>query len=133
MNDFQKWCKEILPIVQAAADGEQCQYNSRKDGSGEWFDMTKCGMFMHEMKYRIKPRTIKVNGFDVPEPMREAPKKGTEYFVAHLGASHMHGRATWNDDGIDLCYLQRGICHATKEAAIAHANAMLGIDQNKKD
>lgn len=133
MNDFQKWCKEILPIVKAAADGEQCQYNGRKDGSGEWFDMTKCGMFMHEMKYRIKPRTIKVNGFDVPEPMREAPKEGVEFFVASPAAEEFHAYFEWECEESDADWLSRGICHATKEAAIAHAKAMLGIDPNKED
>ena len=27
-------------------------------------------------KYRRKPRTITINGFEVPEPLREAPEEG---------------------------------------------------------
>jgi len=84
-------------------------------------------------EYRIKPSTIKVNGFDVPEPMREAPKIGVVYFIASLADERMYCGTKWNNDVHDRRFLSLGICHATKEAAISNAKAMLGIDPNRED
>lgn len=36
--------------------------------------------------------------------------------------------AVWCGDVCDTRWLPRGILHSTKEAAVAHAKAMLGID-----
>ena len=129
LNEFQKWCKEILPVVRAAANGEEIEYLSH---TGKWRDRGD-GMaetFKPRLKYRIKPRTITVNGFEVPEPMREAPEIGSRYWIATTTGQTLAGDAVWNADIADLLWLSRGICHYTKEAAIAHAKAMLGIDPN---
>lgn len=87
--------------------------------------------------FRIKPRTIKVNGFDVPEPMREKPKEGDVIYVVTLysqtgeqASSMPHSGSRWCNSGNQNFWLNHGLVHATKEAAIAHAKAMLGIDPN---
>ena len=129
LNEFQKWCKEILPVVRAAANGEEIEYLSH---TGKWRDRGD-GMaetFKPRLKYRIKPRAITVNGFEVPEPMREAPDIGTEYHLADAVNEDLAGSYQWKADSADSLWLSRGICHYTKEAAIAHAKAMLGIDPN---
>lgn len=78
--------------------------------------------------YRRKPRTHMVNGFEVPEPMREAPIDGT---LVWLSAPHIDdycASLTWSE-GRDWNrrYLARGLVHATKEAAVANAKAMIGV------
>ena len=127
LNEFQKWCKEILPVVQAAADGEEIQFYG--ESLKEWI-AKDLGSLNDGTKYRIKPRTITVNGFEVPEPVREAPEIGSRYWIATTTSHALSGDAVWNADIADLLWLSRGICHTTKEAAIAHAKAMLGIDPN---
>lgn len=80
----------------------------------------------------IKPiiKTIKVNGFDVPAPMSEAPEIGDEYFTPQTGYAVFYCANKWICDGYDQRFLSRGLVHATESAAIAHAKAMLGIDPN---
>lgn len=80
----------------------------------------------------IKPiiKTIKVNGFDVPAPMSAAPMIGDEYFTPQTGYAVFYCANKWICDGYDHRFLSRGLVHATKSAAIAHAKAMLGIDPN---
>lgn len=80
----------------------------------------------------IKPiiKTIKVNGFDVPAPMSEAPEIGDEYFTPQTGYAVFYCANKWICDGYDRRFLSRGLVHATESAAIAHAKAMLGIDPN---
>lgn len=80
----------------------------------------------------IKPiiKTIKVNGFDVPAPMSEAPKDGDEYFLPSINNDDFVDYHDWHGDRYDKCWISRGMLHSTKSAAISHAKAMLGIDPN---
>ena len=89
--------------------------------------------FKPGLKYRTKPRTFTVNGFEVPEPMSTPPKRGIEYFIADPTCDTYSRQPVWCNDVYDEAYLSRRICHTTKEAAIAHAKAMLGIDPNQPE
>lgn len=75
-------------------------------------------------------KTIKVNGFDVPAPMSEAPMIDDGYFTPQTGYEVFYCANKWRSDGYDHRFLSRGLVHSTKSAAIAHAKAMLGIDPN---
>ena len=80
---------------------------------------------------RVVPETIMVNGFEVPAPVDVEPNKGERYFVpnpAHKGFVHSY---IWEGDDYDYTLLPRKIIHSTRENAIAHAKAMLGIDPSK--
>ena len=126
LNEFQKLCKENLDVVQAAANGKEIQYFNK-----HWELESKTGGNINtDVKYRIKPLTITVNGFEVPEPLRAKPSVGDEYCVASPSDVGMHYCTLWSDDEYENCRLSRGLCHASQEAAIAHAKAMLGIDPN---
>lgn len=81
-------------------------------------------------EFRLIPKTIKVNGFDVPAPMSEAPEFGARYFIVSPDEIEFFNLIDWEDDEYDYRWLSRGLCHTTKEAAIAHAKAMLGIAPN---
>jgi len=77
--------------------------------------------------YRRKPRTHMVNGFEVPEPMREV-RYGTWVWVADPGhVDFCHEEAMANAP-CDFEWIKRGLVHATKDAAIANAKAMLNIN-----
>jgi len=67
MNEFQKFCEEIRLVVIAAAKGEVIQY---QDNNGEWLDKPSYG-FIPSRKYRIKPKTINIAGFEIPAPETE--------------------------------------------------------------
>lgn len=83
-------------------------------------------------KASFKPiiKTIKVNGFDVPAPMSEAPEHGVEYFIASINSDYFVDDYRFHGDSYDKRWLSRGIAHSSKKSAIAHAKAMLGIDPN---
>lgn len=123
MNEFQKWCQELLPIVQAAANGETIEYVSI---AGGW-ETKELPSFAKAGKYRIKPHTIRIGEYDVPEPCREPLEKGDLYWVAALKEdSPLHGY-TWEDDRIDTVWLLRGIIHRTQEAADIHSKALISL------
>ncbi len=80
----------------------------------------------------IKPiiKTIKVNGFDVPAPMSEAPECGSEYFIPSINNDDFVEHHEFHGDSYDNRWRSRGLFHSTESAAIAHAKAMLGINPN---
>jgi len=74
-----------------------------------------------------KPQHIMVNGFKVPKPLN-VMSCGDYYFLADVTDEQLFVECKCRDDASDQSWIVRGICHATQEAAIAHAKAMLGID-----
>ena len=125
-DTMRDWYTELAPIIAAAAEGKVVQYLA---ADGNWY--TSQGTFVHPVKYRVKPeepKTIKVNGFDVPEPMREAPAEGERYYAVDPTEEGWCLVQSWDWYAIEQTWLSRGIVHSTKEAAVAHAKAMLGID-----
>lgn len=125
---FQEWCKEILPIVQAGANGEEIEYLHQ----GKFWSTKVFPTLEYETEYRIKPKTIKVNGFDVPEPVRNPLNKGDMYYMPNTYSERFYRKFTWMNDMDDKRSLERNLIHMTEKAAVAHAKAMLGIDPNKE-
>lgn len=94
---------------------------------GAWINLWQHPNWDIGSEYIRKPKTIKANGFDVPAPLKEMPTSG----AAWLAIPHAEDYANiYSADGQDWKRLaaKRGLFHATKEAAVAHAKAMLGID-----
>ena len=73
-------------------------------------------------KYRRKPKTILINGHEVPEPCRTPLGDGEVYWTVSLayGKTSLH----WDNDGVDYSYLKNGFVHLTSEAAEKHFNAL---------
>ena len=93
----------------------------------EWVSGTASLTWSPENEYRRKPRTHTVNGFEVPEPMREKPEVGAKFYLPMPSAPDFQAEDMWTDSTWCDHLLERGLVHATKEAAIQNAKAMLGI------
>ena len=76
-------------------------------------------------KYRRKPKTILINGHEVPEPHRTPLKDGEMYwtFTFHGGVV----RRCWFSDEDDYNYLKNGVIHLPREAAEKHLNAVISF------
>lgn len=79
-----------------------------------------------DYEFRLKPRTITVNGREIATGEAVAPK--AEFFFVDIDAPNLWGATCWGGTNLDKLRLERGLVHLTKENAIAHAKAMLGID-----
>jgi len=123
-------------VLRAIADGEpisdfECVNRSWK--GEEWEPATEYSgwvFFPGFWQVRRKQKTIKVNGFDVPEPLREPLKDNVNYCIPDPKMEDLFDYQTWTGHKLDMVWLSRGLIHLTKENAIAHAKAMLGIDPN---
>lgn len=81
-----------------------------------------CGM---GCEFRLAPRTIFVNGVEVPAPERVAPKDGADYYFAAPHDESYFARSTWTGHELDNTWFERGLIYLNKEDAIARAKAML--------
>lgn len=89
--------------------------------------------FYVNLLFRKKVKTIVCNGFTIPAPETVAPKLDCTYFLANVGYREFFSELEWTGVSYDNGVLKRQILHLTKENAIMHAKAMLGIDPHKPD
>ena len=73
---------------------------------------------------RIKQKTVMFNGFDLPEPVKETPNEGQVLYVPRPESPDNYVKFNWFNSEYDQLALKKGLIHATKENAIAWANAM---------
>jgi len=92
------------------------------DGLPAWHDSTE---------YRRRPKLItatdaKGRVWSWPEPMREAPERGTYYFLLDM-LGDGYAKFRWDNHQSDKDFLLRSLCHLTEEAIKQHAAAMRAI------
>lgn len=80
--------------------------------------------------FRLKPQLV-IGDRLVPMPEREAPAVGTPLFIAIPHGESYYSAYSWSGDKSDLRWLERGLVHLTKEAAIAHGEALTALSKKK--
>lgn len=102
-------CKEVLEI---------------KSGY-EWVHCVATGPVLPVgYELRIKPRTITVNGIEVPEPVREL-KAGTPVWYVDGASIEGYWEARFRGTDVEMILLDRGLVHMTEEAAVRHFEALI--------
>lgn len=101
------------------------------DFAGKWVSLTGNPSWYNDAQYRRKPKVILINGFDVPEPVREPLNQGQAYYIPIIANSfnspNPYAQFMWTGTSIDNHWLSRGLIHLTKEAATLHAEALLSF------
>ena len=128
-------------ILRAIADGEIIEW---EESSGVWikrisdYALKEIANAKYQPKrYRVKPKTITINGFEVPEPLRQMPKDANRVFWPVL-ASASGSNSDWsyvseNKNVMLEAMLLQGLLHSTREAAQAHAHALISLTQGKSE
>lgn len=105
----------------------------------EWkyteFNWTPCKghpSWLEDSEYRQTPKTININGHEVPEPMREKPEINSKYWIPSALSEDWVDWFSYIDNNFGNRLLDKGLCHATKEAAIAHAKALFSFTEIKE-
>lgn len=107
------WERSELPSNAAA--------NSFKDlkDNPSWFE---------QYTYRRKTKTININGHEVPEPLRVEPTSGTMVYLVRIDCQELVAKMVCTvSNTYARSNLITGLIHLTKEAAIAHAEALLSL------
>jgi len=116
-------------VLRAIADGVPLS-EFEITTNGNWDDMADgthwAGWIYRPERWEIrrKPQHIIVNGFKVPKPLEAVPD-GDIYAPDFV---HDDLFDCWKGPSMKSLATKRGCAHATAEAAIAHAKAMLGIN-----
>ena len=136
MSRFKDWCEKVMPFVVASSNGEVVQASC--DNGNSWFDMDECEMSdpalqfdFGDYDYRIKPRTIKIGDFDVPEPMRNNPMDGQSIYVVTPQVREGITSCAWLGCGWQCVALGRGLVHESAENAESHARALFSFSVKK--
>ena len=124
---------EFLQLIQSGKSPDNYEFSwgtksvwynvSRFDGTLDEFHV-------RDLLFREKQKYINVNGFKVPAPETVAPDISTKYYLPISSHELYHEELYYHNDLFDARILQRGMLHLTKENAVKHAKAMIGIDPN---
>ena len=108
----------------AQRDSKPWEYFQISYDSVEWVDCLQELQFLSKHNYRLKPRTININGFEVPEPLRHEPSDGTVYYVLDMSEVIV---LKWTSDVSEYQWLKAGLIHLTRENAEKHIEALLSF------
>jgi len=127
-----KWKQEI----NAWLDGEKVQYADVDEEN--WRDLDDqnhhLSLFgIKDIKFRIAPKTININGHEVPKPCRKKLEDGAEYFYPCPSYNSGYSSFYWHDNPYNFYLLKIGFVHLTKEAAMKHAEALLSFTQSEEN
>lgn len=97
----------------AWANGDEVQYNPM----GEWEKLggsTPLSIFKRgDIKFRLKPRTITLNGIEVPAPFE--PKEGDLYWMTCTSEKKGYGHNTYDSHDSDSEWIQFGAWRTEEE------------------
>jgi len=98
----------------------------------KWVPLKEPTSFDTDVKYRRKPQTININGYEVPEPAGNTLPSGYAYWIVTPSLEIPVIREVWDNElEIHSIRLKRGLVHTTREAAELHAKALLSFTNGK--
>ena len=118
--------------AETNAPWERWELSKESWGWG-WVALREHPVWIPDVKYRRKQRTININGFEVPEPVREPLDNDRCYYIPVISdPKNPSERLHWHDDMYDRAVLSNGLIHLTREAAETHASALLSFTEKKE-
>lgn len=119
-------------LIKAWTDGNTIQM--RHIDKSEWEDTAEPRFSLtNQYDYRIKPRTILINGIEVPEPVREPLEDGQKYWTFITGWRDDVYQSEWEGSDSDYNFLNQGLVHLTREATEIYARAILSFTKIKDE
>lgn len=122
---------EIEDILRALIAGEEIEYftgnNWCKSSLGNTLTVLAAWEYGNDTaKLRIKPKTIQIGRYTVPEPMRVPPPRYSTYYYVDLtyGTTEEMQGNTAEDESV---WLANGMLQATKEGAEQQLAALLSL------
>ena len=125
--------REYMRLVEAGEKEPWKHFEKRIPGLNTWSELATNDWFTQEgWIYRWKPKTININGFEVPEPVKEPLEVMQDYYSPMFPTGNV-ASLVWVGNRIDMDFFNAGMIHLTKEAAIQHAKALLSFTEVKND
>jgi hypothetical protein len=80
--------------------------------------------------WKVKPKTININGYKVPEPIRIRPRKDELCYIPYLSDSKVQ-EFNFADSITSSRWFNQGLLHKTREAAELHLDALLSFTKHE--
>ena len=96
----------------ALANGEEVE----NFNGGAWCgvdESSEVGAFLSDRKFRLKPRTITINGIEVPAPFD--PKEGEEYWCFSTQTVLGYGHNVYESERADRRFINMGAWRTEEE------------------
>ncbi len=120
----------MMKAAEIAQENERWwEYFELKYPDGSWCSISDNFGFHKKCTYRLKPRTIKIGEYDVPEPVREPLEEGQRYYIPNICIVTTPHTWNWDGDSFDTRCLERGLLHLDRESAEIHARALISLTQ----
>lgn len=133
--------REVLRAIADGASMDDIEYTY--PGRGRWEPLSLGGVWgvdhvleeRQGVKFRRKPCTINIRGFDVPapEPADRLIPNGMPYFIPECGIEDWRHTYLWSNDSTDNLMLKRGLVYLNQDDAVRVAKAMCGINPDTKE
>ena len=124
--------KMMIYAKQAAEMDEPWKlWDAMNNCESKWVPLKAHPKWDKGTTYRVRPKTIRIGNYDVPEPMREKPEMYSTYYFIRLDVKGGYLRDVWANEVTDNRRLEAGICQATESGIIAHAKALFSFSEVK--
>ncbi|MGL5703607.1 MAG: hypothetical protein ACRCW5_10920 [Cetobacterium sp.] len=124
---------ECLNDNLAFTDGAEAQASPVKQAKPETLDAVEVAR-----KIVDESNSIVIGDHVVPAPMSEEPKSGSEVFVVAISSlkggkaeNNLYDAQFWCGSLNQKFYLDSRVMHSSKEAAIAHAKALIAVSKGE--
>ncbi|MGP4771901.1 hypothetical protein ACS125_15355 [Acinetobacter sp. PFS20] len=116
----------------AWANGELLLVNNTERNGWEPFNPYDFGFDVFDkFEFQLKPRTIFIGEYEVPEPLKEAPDKGFTCSYPSPNAELGVQQFKWNGSKGQVRLLQHGQVHSSFDNAFAHCCAIIKISSGE--
>jgi hypothetical protein len=130
--------REVLEALLAGETLVDIYYKDvtlRFDGAtlvatGAYYQPAGCVVDVCLTNWEVKPRTININGYEVPEPIRVKPSLGDKYYITFLTNNTVESYF-FSDNTTDNRWFKLGFLHKTREAAELHLEALLSFTKHE--
>ncbi len=79
----------------------------------------------------IKPKTININGFEVPEPVREPLKEDENFWLTNVDGHPGFLLMKWDNTKSQNFWLSKGMIHRSEAAAVLHAKSLWSFTEKE--
>lgn len=117
---------------EAFGRGEELEYTSTAwKGAERYADVGEYNTLnifdVAEITFSLKPQTIQIGSRTINKPISVKPEIGTRFYIPALCLSQKYDVLTWANSKTDNLWLNRNLCHLTKQDAINMADALLEL------
>lgn len=125
MNNYREMYEALLRGEVLQYDNHNLTMDTEGNITDEYGDSDRVVIsFLKPTDWSIKPKTININGFEVPEPVREPLKHDEDYWLVNLDDESGFMFSKWRNNKTENFWLLKGMIHRSEVAAVLHAKAL---------